>query len=297
MVSQSKNPSPSADEWYGKGFLVGMVVGVSMAGLLNPVDQALYLMILHRRPFLSRANFANPWEGFSQAVLIRTFSGGMFYPLYDAWNGALSKLLLPTVLAVPAFTCIAAGQLTGFTNAILMNPLNAVKYQMWGKPMHSMRYTAQQMWKEHGMKAFTTGMGVTALRDAVFGGVYAGARRTISDRLLSPAKTPAAATEQRYTGAQAAAVDVSAAAMATTFASPLNYARNMKFANLHTQEPLGIKAALAQLGSEVLARHRCEGLYMSANYLQQRLGLGWGTVRVGVGMGLGQQLYNFAMQL
>jgi len=296
MASQTENPLPKADEQYSKGFFVGMVVGVSLAGLFNPVDQALYLMILHRRPFLTRANFANPWEGFSQAVVIRTFSGGMFYPLFDFWSGALSKLFLPSALAVPAFTSIAAGQLTGVTNAILMNPLNAVKYQMWGKPMQSVRSTAQQMWKDHGIKAFSTAMGVTALRDAVFGGVYAGARRTISDRLLSPARPCAAATEQRYTGAQAAAVDVSAAAMATVFSSPLNYARNMKFANLHTQEPPGIKAALEQLGGEVLAMHRCEGPFAAASYLQQRLGLGWGAVRVGVGMGLGQQLYNFLMR-
>eukprot|EP00419_Tripos_fusus_P052035 CAMPEP_0172818342 /NCGR_PEP_ID=MMETSP1075-20121228/13861_1 /TAXON_ID=2916 /ORGANISM="Ceratium fusus, Strain PA161109" /LENGTH=283 /DNA_ID=CAMNT_0013658701 /DNA_START=89 /DNA_END=936 /DNA_ORIENTATION=- len=283
MASREKNASPSADERYSKGFLVGMVVGVSLAGLFNPVDQALYLMILHRRPFLSRANFANPWEGLSQAVFIRTLSGGMFYPLFDVWNGALSKLFPPTILAVPAFTSIAAGQLTGLTNAILMNPMNAVKYQMWGKPMQSMRNTSQQMWKEHGGKAFTTGMGVTALRDAIFGGVYAGARRTINDRLLSPARSCAAATERRHTGLQAAVVDMSAGAMATAISSPLNYARNMKFANLHTQEPPGIKAALAQLGGEVLARHRCEGPFMAASYLQQRLGLGWGAVRVGVG--------------
>lgn len=270
---------------------------MSLAGLFNPVDQALYLMILHRRPFLSRANFANPWEGFSQAVVIRTLSGGMFYPLFDVWNGALSKLLLPTVWAVPAFTCIVAGQLTGFTNAILMNPFNAVKYQMWGKPMQSMRNTAHQMWREHGIRAFTTGMGVTALRDAVFGGIYAGVRRTFSERLMSSAGPCAAATEKRHTGVQAMAIDVSAGAMATAFSSPLNYARNMKFANLHTQEPPGIKAALAQLGREVLARHRCEGPFLAASYLQHRLGLGWGAARVGVGMGFGQQLYNFAMEL
>lgn len=260
-----------------KPFCVGMVVGVSLAGALNPYDQALYLSILHKRPFLLKENWLHPWEGFRQAVVVRTLSGGLFFPLFDVWHG----MVAPVVSREHGSSLghIAAGQLTGATTALLMNPLNSVKHRMWGQSGESMRSIASQMWRERGAAAFTNGMRSTVIRDSVFGATYAGVRGFIAAG-----------------GQPSLAVNVGAASAAAALSSPLNYARNMQFGVADGQAPPTMGQALRALNADVAARRKSTASWSrAATYAQMRLGLGWGTLRVGLGMGLGQQLYDFLM--
>lgn len=260
------------DGWSGKPFCVGMVVGISLAGALNPYDQALYLSILHKRPFLLAANWCHPWGGFRQAVVVRTLSGGLFFPLFDVWHRAVAPL-------AGGLGHVAAGQLTGATTALLMNPLNSVKHRMWGQSGEPMSSIAGQMWRERGAAAFTNGMRSTVIRDSVFGATYAGIRG-----FIAPGGRPSLA------------VSVGAASAAAAVASPLNYARNMQFGVTDGQAPPTIGQALRALNADVAARRKSTASWRkAATYGQMRLGLGWGTLRVGLGMGLGQQLYDFLM--
>lgn len=264
------------DGWSGKPFCVGMVVGVSLAGALNPYDQALYHSILNRRPFLLSSNWRHPWEGFRQAVLVRTLSGGAFFPLFDAWHSAIAPL---GGREKSSLGYILAGQLTGATAALLMNPLNAVKHRMWGQSGESMRAIAEQMWRERGAAAFTNGMRSTVIRDSVFGGIYAGVRG-----FMTPVGKPTLA------------VNLGAASAAAALSSPLNYARNMQFGVGDGKAPPTIGQALRALRADVVARRESTASWrQAAIYAQMRLGLGWGTLRVGLGMSLGQQLYDFLM--
>lgn len=263
--------------WTGKPFCVGMIVGVSLAGALNPYDQALYLSILKQRPFLLPSNWRHPWEGFRQAVLVRTLSGGAFFPLFDVWHSAIAPL---GPRENSTLGRVLAGQLTGATTALLMNPLNAVKHRMWGQSGESMRAIAQQMWRERGAAAFANGMRSTVIRDSVFGGIYAGVRGFIVP-----------------VGKPTLGVNLCAASAAAALSSPLNYARNMQFGVVDGKAPPTIAQALRALSADVVARKESTASWrQAANYAQMRLGLGWGTLRVGLGMGMGQQLYDFLME-
>jgi len=273
------------EERLGKGFVIGLGVGLSVQGLLNPIDRALYLMVLNRRPFISRANFTRPWDGLGQSVVTRTLSGGLFFPLFDLWHSVVVNLLWhPSGRPAAQLAQPLAGNLTGVTMAILLNPLNAVKYEIWGKHDKNMHVIVRNMWRRRGVAAFTNGMHAAVARDAVFGGVYScrgQLQRTFGSR------DPSAS--------QKLAVDLITASLATALSSPLNYARNMQFGCLEGQVPPRIAQSLRRLWIEVKAKRLDSGRLKASSYLQQRLGLGWGTLRVGLGMTLGQQMYDFFM--
>lgn len=269
---------------------MGAAIGVSLAGLFNPVDRALYLMVTHHRPFLSRANFDRPWQGFSQAVLVRTISGGMFYPLFDVWRRAVAATLGPTAASGSGskryLVNVAAGQLAGISIAVAMNPLNAVKYCMWESHYTTLYQTAGHMWRAGGAAAFTKGMQATAVRDAVFGGAYA-ACRSASGAIGSDGRAPRGSV----------ALDLAAASAATVFSSPVNYARNMSFHTPAGETAPGIGQSLRHLREGAQKQRVAHGARAAAGYLQLRLGLGWGTLRVGLGMSFGQQMYDASMRL
>lgn len=268
---------------------MGTAIGVSLAGLFNPVDRALYLMVTHHRPFLSRANFDQPYQGFSQAVLVRTISGGMFYPLFDVWQQAVAATLGRASASGSGskryLVNVAAGQLAGISIAVAVNPLNAVKYCMWEKHYPTLYQTAGHLWRAGGASAFTKGMQATAVRDALFGGAYA-ACRSARGAIGSDGCAPRSNL----------ALDLAAASAATVFSSPVNYARNMSFHTPAGQAAPGIGQSLRHLWRDAQRQRLAHGARAAAGYLQLHLGLGWGTLRVGLGMSLGQQIYDASMR-
>ena len=42
--------------------------GTTQAAVFNPWDRALYLAVLHKRPFCRWANFDKPFQGFGQVL-------------------------------------------------------------------------------------------------------------------------------------------------------------------------------------------------------------------------------------
>jgi hypothetical protein len=54
--------------------LAGVLSGVTVAGISNPYDRALYLSIKHHRRFLSKTNWIQPYKGFLSGIVIRTIS-------------------------------------------------------------------------------------------------------------------------------------------------------------------------------------------------------------------------------
>jgi hypothetical protein len=59
----------------------GLASGAILAGVFNPYDRALYLSVQHKRAFLCPANFANPYQGFAQSIVLRMVSSGLYFPL------------------------------------------------------------------------------------------------------------------------------------------------------------------------------------------------------------------------
>jgi hypothetical protein len=291
--------------------LAGLASGVSVAGLFNPWDRALYLSVLHSRPFLHRANFHRPYQGFLQVVLHRTLSGGLYFPLFDMAQPPTKQLISHWVSHVSsaeqsALLHFACGNFAGGVSGVLLNGLTAIKYASWDARTGFFT-TARNMYRAGGYRPFVKGINATVVRDTCFGGVFAVTKfqlarllrpyvRVESAPLLGVSRTTAAALhpppEQPTTRLQfsAGTVDFSAALlaglMATTASSPFNYVRNIKYGWPSSSAPPSSFRILRDL----LVESRAAPSF--ARHVQERLRLGWGTGRVAVGMAVGQFLYT-----
>jgi hypothetical protein len=161
----------------------GLTSGIVVAGLFNPWDRALYLSVLHVRPFLRRENFAHPYQGFWQVLAHRTLSGGLYFPLFDAAQPSVSALITSWAAsdnfgsgstaaeqsALLHFTC---GNFAGGVSGVLLNALTAIKYASWDART-GFYTTARNMFEAGGLRPFGKGVTATVMRDTVFGGVFA----------------------------------------------------------------------------------------------------------------------------
>ncbi len=70
-----------------------------------------------------------------------------------------------------------AGCSAGAINAVLINPVVAIKYHIWGTVKDDaniyFRDVAHELFKQGGYLPFLKGMQATLCRDVVFGGVFA----------------------------------------------------------------------------------------------------------------------------
>jgi Mitochondrial carrier protein len=262
-------------------FFCGLLAGVLQAGLFNPFDRALYLSVKNHVPFLSVANFQNPYQGFSQSIFGRALSGGLYFPLEHYF----SSLVPPNTGPWANFL---AGTGAGMMNALLLNPITAVKYQTWTRTTPTtMLQEARIMWTDSGgIRPFTRGLIPTICRDVVFGGCYTLLRLEFQFQGWVSADND----EQHNT---AWVGNMVAAGLATILSGPWNLARTIQYGTIGpNQSPPTIRVVFQQLYLEVSSQptilHRLK-------YLQSRLRIGWGTARVAIGMSFGQYVYEKLM--
>jgi hypothetical protein len=174
----------------------------------------------------------------------------------------------------------------------ILRRLTAVKYHTWGSEHVSFIATAQAMFHSGGLRPFFKGVLPTVCRDCVFGGVYATLRMLIEKALVSMRKNDPKALPQtkRHMDMERVSASIIAASMATIFSAPHNFARNIAYASPVDSPAPTIRSSFRRL----LKGARTSSTPLT--YLQDRLRLGWGTARVGVGMALGNELYTFAKE-
>jgi hypothetical protein len=288
---------PELDEQYHPSnvsyvsFLCGISAGILQAGLFNPWDRALYLSVKNEVPFLTASNFRNPYLGFFQSVGHRALSGGLYYPLENVF----CSLLLPyesdqqqqqyhTTLFFslpPALSNFIAGTLAGTCNALIVNPVTAIKYKSWGREVNrGMFREAVEMFHQGGLRPFVNGLLPTVWRDLVFGGTYTFLRLELQYRLQLR-------NEHQWTA------NMVAAALATIVSGPFNLARNVQYATRSKHAADTMSKVWQDLVQETQARPSLVG---KAMYVQNRLRIGWGTVRVAVGMSFGHFVYDKLME-
>lgn len=258
-------------------FSCGVVSGMVTAGLLNPYDRALYLSVKNRRPFFDRQNWSSPYRGFTQTLFQRAVSTGLYFPLEQLAIGPARH-----VLGLDSTAELAAGMAAGACNGVLLNPLSAIKYNLWGTDERARSFitTASSMWRKGGLRPLMNGMGATISRDLVFGAVYAPLRHGLYRLHAASAAEGSPSTF---------ASNMVAAGLATVLSSPLNFVRNVQYATRPSAHQSSAFAILSSLWRD--ARAQRDGAN-ALTLVQERLRIGWGTMRVAVGMGLSAQLYD-----
>jgi hypothetical protein len=267
-VDAAPVPANKSEASFGCGFAAGLFV----TALLHPWDRALYFSVIHRKPFLTMANWRNPYHAIMQTLLGRTISGGLFFPLEDHCSAILGSKIL-------------GGQAAGVLNGFILNPLSFVKYQSWSANdlERSFSSTSRRLLRDAGPLVFMRGAIATMCRDATFGMCFA-------VRKLLPLDD----------GRSTFAASLVCAAAGTTLSSPFNYLRNQSYAEKSVvpleslaQKRAFWRSALEELQQEVRGQ---PSRFSSLKVLQQRLNVGWGTLRVAVGMALTDHVYRTCNQ-
>ena len=262
-------------------FFCGLAAGVAQAGLFNPIDRALYLSVKNRVPFLRWDNFLNPYQGFFQSVGHRALSGGLYYPLEQFFMTLIPPTNLQDQLdgTAPsgAFYNFLAGTAAGTANALIVNPVSAIKYKTWSRDVNrGMLFEAQEMFRKGGIRPFCNGMIPTVLRDLVFGGCYTFVRLELQFRF-------------QLTSDYQWMANMSAAALATILSGPFNLARNVQYSTRSVHVAQTVAEVLITLVGETKEQPT---IFLKWRHIQNRLRIGWGTARVAVGMAFGHYVYD-----
>lgn len=294
QLSEQKDTAEIQDaDTRSVSFLCGITAGILQAGIFNPFDRALYLSITNNVSFLRRENFRKPYTGFFQSVGHRAVSSGLYYPLENIFCSLLlssrchpdacdeeTNLNSGIIHLHPAFGNFLAGTFAGTANALIVNPITAIKYKSWGREVNRGMVTeATEMFRKGGLRPFGNGLLPTVLRDLCFGGTYTFLRLELQFLFQIPA-------EQQWIA------NMSAAAMATIVSAPFNLVRNVQYATRSREKADTISTVLRDFMTET---HRQQSAWKRTRFVQNRLRIGWGTVRVAIGMAFGHFVYDNLM--
>lgn len=256
---------------------VGVCTGLIQTCIFNPIDRALYLHIKDNNKFLSKSNWTSPYHGVFNALGNRVIQYGFYYNIVDYYLGIFKD---HHWFSNNHIQSICAGVATGITTAVLLNPVSCVKYHAWGTD-HKLGYVARDMYKTSGLHSFSRGLGTTALRDALFSSMYLLGKRFLDEKFPD--------SSLKFMG------NVIISCLATIITSPINYIRNIKYASGYISSNPSYSEVMKQL---VLNQDVYQGkrdTYKVIRYYFGKFAVGWGTLRVGVGIALGQYIYDSLM--
>lgn len=269
--------------------------------------------MIHKRKHLwCRENFDRPFQGFGNAAVHRVLTQGMyllwqdiFFSLWDSYavglqqanqveGGDNEQQKAEDSYLQGVTKSLGVGLFAGTLSGFLLNGFSLVKYQMWARgevsgarsPPGVMTF-AWQMFREGGSKMFVRGLRTTVIRDAVFGITYEVLRYT-----------PRHQKEQESFGEKILR-DTVAGSVGSAVSSPINYVRGLEYAAPVSSSPAGRLFLVRQLVTESRGAVTPEAYGSVAHralcrwrFLNERLNIGWGSLRVGVGMAVGQLAFR-----
>lgn len=252
----------------------GILSGLINVIIFNPFDRALNLATKnHTTIFIT--NYWKPnmiYQGIHHGLLQRTISYGLWYPLVDVVNdklntvGNLSNFIDNQILA----STLASG-LIGLT----ISPISSVKQQYWNEnKQHGIIKFVKSMYKIGGVNGFLRGSIITVWRDMIFGFVLGYLSFTHN-------------TKKKFM------LDAIFATCATAVASPFNYIRVMKYnseCNVKTSSYTIFKNLIKIVNEECPSGFTKRIIYMFGT----KFNVGWGSIRVGLGMALSRQLHELS---
>jgi hypothetical protein len=254
--------------------LPSLMSGAITAVTFNPIDRALFLRVLHKRSLFHIENWRDPFQGFANAAAYRTLSSASY--LY--WQETATLLLLveaPWLHAHPITVNFLVGVFAGTMNGIILNPMQQIKYRMWSNRSPSFGEAAYTLYYRGGVRILFRGAGLSVARDTIFGVTY--------EVLRCPNYT-----KHHSTGVQLLA-NSTAASVACVLSAPLNYTRNMVYGCPLRSTPLGTSTLVRYLWLE-MTRHSDPTTRL--RLVNDRFNVGWGSLRVGIGMACGQHLFH-----
>ncbi|MES1918436.1 hypothetical protein MHBO_000405 [Bonamia ostreae] len=204
----------------------------------------------------------------------------MFFPLIDITESAL---LIKLMSEYPKTASFFAGNIAGIAISVINNLTNTIRYKSWSSRKDiSFTKTAVDMWKKGRIRPFFDGVSDLIMRDLIFGGVFALARKSLYSEFIEKRTKQPQTLNLFY---KKLALNFIAGAAATIISSPFNYCKNVKY----WTEP-GEKAPSS---TRILYDLFFERKTLS--HLENRLQFFWGTLRVSMGIGLAAVIYDYIL--
>ena len=171
----------------------------------------------------------------------------------------------------------------GAIASTVLNPISVIRMQCWSHHT-TFNQEVRALWRGRGMANFSKGLTATVVRDLVFGGMYASSRHNDLFGYLD---------HSSHNYSQQFIWNGISALLATTVSSPFNYIRNIQLSTPHEMKPKNI----FRVSSEIIRGFRqTRGMKAKFDYLQIRFKFGWATLRVGLGMALSSQAYEYCVR-
>jgi hypothetical protein len=242
--------------------IFGILTGVINVAIFNPFDRALYLSTKEHGTILNLQYWKAPYQGVLNGIVQRTLSYGLYYPTIDIVNKKLDN---------PIMSMTVTSGIMGFVTS----PLSAIKLTNWNSD-HSTKIIsfAKQMYVKGGMYPFFRGTFVTLKRDIAFGATLGYLSYT-------------------YNPKKEFWKDAIFATSATTISSPFNYLRVIKYkapCDIHLPSHVILKDLINIIQKECQNYNTFHKIIYTFHH---KFNVGWGSLRVGLGMAMSRQLYEF----
>lgn len=140
---------------------------------------------------------------------------------------------------------------------------------------------AMEMLRKGGVRPFFNGLLPTMLRDLFFGGTYTFLRFELQYVYQIP-------SEQQW------AANMVSAALATIVSAPFNLVRNVQYATRSRETAVTISEAFHDF---IKATRSHTSTIQRIRYIQHKLRIGWGTLRIAIGMAFGNFVFDNLMGL
>jgi hypothetical protein len=246
-----------------KTYSDGILTGLLSTFLFNPVDRALFLMVRDKKPIWDRSLWRKPYSGVSKALYGRIVGYGIFFSLYEKYTNFYQKRTIHPLLL--------ASLSTGLTSVALTHNFNVIKMYQWShQKTGGVIKTTRVMAKEYGYGVFLRGFPQTCLRDSIF---------CVTLFSLSKLWNP----EKNFIK------NIAIASFATALSSPVNYLRNRLFFDFN-EYPIPLTKIWQELAEGVGSQQRF--MQKFSYIMHDRLNIGWGTLRVGLGIAVAQKIYD-----
>lgn len=329
MVSSSNEVQKTSSGIVNSSLLPALLSGAVQAAIFNPYDRALYVRVKHRRRyFLDWRNFDRPFQGFLNASFYRTTVSGAYFLWQDVMTMVIERYFPRRLHASesPHINSALVGLLAGSLNGFVLNPLQVVKFRMWNGSDPSMNFwaTSRQLYREGGRQIFFRGCLTTVVRDCVFGVTYESVRQLrCGDRLIGDNNSHENDSNQNSRSRCDRASFLSnmcAALCASIISSPFNFVRTVVYGAGPGSSPMSAVCLHRALLIQVKHMYRYGDSYvhlasmtpsnrakfLSAagscrrhypkdawSWFNSRLNVGWGSLRIGLGMAMSQNLFFF----
>eukprot|EP00796_Vickermania_ingenoplastis_P010236 gene10236-7175_t len=303
-----------------------IVGGAVQATIFNPFDRALYVRVKHRRRrFLDWRNFDRPFQGFLNASFYRTTVSGAYFLWQDSMRMFIESYF-PSIFHEsnsPHLNSALVGLLAGSLNGFALNPLQVVKFRMWNGSAPTMNFwsTSMELFREGGYQIFFRGCLTTIVRDCVFGVTYESVRRLQCGDWLLPSNSAERHRNAHRLGSrcdtQSFVSNMCAALAASIISTPFNFVRTVVYGAAPGATPMSALALHRALLMQVRYMYRYGDSYVHVaamnrekkstflraaassrrhphgawSWFNSRLNVGWGSLRIGLGMAMSQNLF------